>query len=783
MLYQTTSSWFPTGPVDLFPFSIRPRPLVVKVWAALSGALFPVERAGPVNLTLGPVPCPQTFLVFVGFYAIARRPDFDGSIISGLDNQSLTPTYYPFWQPDFTVFAMAHIAKCLVDIDTTSYITRQASQSGNDSKTSPKPPSEKPFTWRMQQPEPPKKYQLFPKERKLPVLNSNKSVDSDKGAMAPSQSVTDKQQAPNGLKKRLNQHSLARRRKISVPEVGPMTTVQELSMDSPTIPGRPPFHERSISAPGDSSRKHHLADTFLFGSSDDEGPDAKLASKGDAGIDSQGATPSSPRHLAPLVIPRHGGQSPLLRRQQSFNCFPVRGDAMRRGQSRTPFTPNTSMPDLTTPKSASTSSTSCGTALAPTSAPLMESRAPSPQPSDGRYTPPIMNADTSGRGHRRGGSESSGVLDRGRPRKRRDQRGNNGPIIQRAESKTSQSSEQKAFEKLPVGVKHTDALEQLEQPELALLQKQAYDQVGRFEILKAADVEALSKELRHLDEKTEYLRRTYTALRSGRKNLHSRICQYLRSPRVAKFSNESMLKQEEALTELDASIDDWINNLDQAENRRTRVRQKLLEHVAAAACLPICGLSVTQEPPLSSTPLSGIGNISTPPRSPSKEESFVSPRTASSSPSPQRVVAQVPSTILEQPVIEEEATQENDDRSANTASLKRCDVESIRIYAGDDVYALLADVEDEINQMSKQAHEPAPTMNLMETKRIALHRQRSHELLNGYSSENHSTKRRDFSESRAISPLVSPPTTATTIRQNDPPEDDLPLLANAVYRP
>ncbi|KAF4454315.1 hypothetical protein F53441_3131 [Fusarium austroafricanum] len=600
--------------------------------------------------------------------------------------------------------------------------------------------------------------------------------------MAPSMAANDKadnQTTLNGLKKRLNQHSLARRRKISVPEVGPMTTVQELSMDSPTIPGRPPFHERSISAPGNSSRNYQLTDTFLFASSDDEGPDPQASKKREADADSRGATPASPRHLAPLVIPRRGGQSPLLRRQQSLNCFPLKNEPLRRGrtsesspQSCTSFTPNSSMPDLTTPKSASTGSTT----PIPVSAPLMESQVESPQLYDGRYTPPV---DPIRGGHRRGGSESS-VMDRGRPRKRRDQRGN-GPIIQRTESKSRMSSEQKAFEKLPVGVKHTDALEKLELPELALLQKQAYEQVGRFEVLRAEDVEALSKELRHLDEKTEYLRRTYTALRSGRKNLHSRICQYLRSPRVAKFSNESMLKQEEALTELDASIDDWVNKLEQAENRRTRVRQKLLEHVAAAACLPFGVLNMAREPAINGP--SGIGNISTPPRSPSKEVS-ASPRTASSPP-PQCVVAQVPSTILEQPVIEEEATKESAEDITSTGSLNRSDVESIRVYAGDDVYTLLADVEDEITRMGKQPiYDSDPSNNSVDTKRIELNRQRSHELLNGLSGETHTMKRRDFSEGRAISPLASPPTsTSTAAKQNEQFEDDLPLLTNVVYRP
>ncbi|KAF5010030.1 hypothetical protein FDECE_3809 [Fusarium decemcellulare] len=662
-------------------------------------------------------------------------------------------------------------------------------------KTSPQPQSEKPFTWRMQQPEPPRKYQLFPKERRLPILNSSKGTDPEKATTAasvPASDKAEKQSTSNGLKKRLNQHNLVRRRKISVPEVGPMTTVQELSMDSPTIPGRPPFHERSISAPGNSTRKHQLADTFLYISSDDEGPEPYSARKETPRVSPLPVAPASPKHLAPLVIPKSDAHLPHLRRQQSLNCFPTRSDSLRTGRvngsprSRTPFTPNSSMPDLSTPKSASTNATSCGTLPTPVSAPPMESRTSSPKPWEGHRTSPIVMAEpiSTFRGHRRGGSESSGMMDRGRPRKRPDLRNNNGPIIQRTESKRSKSSEQKAFEKLPTGLKQPDASEQLEQSEITLLQKQAFEQVERFEVLKVADVEALSKELRHLDEKTEYLRRTYNALRAGRRNLHSRICQYLRSPRVAKFSHESMLKQEEALAELDASIDDWVNKLEQAENRRTRVRQKLLEHVAAAACLPVGGFPITPEPlqsAQSNTPSSGVGNISTPPRSPSKE-TFTSPRTATSSPSPQRVVAQVPSTILEQPVIEEAATEETkepEERVTSTASLKRADVESIRIYAGDDVYALLADVENEITQMSKQASEPTPNTDVTETKRIALHRQRSHEMLNGFSAENNSIKRKDYAEGRAISPLASPPTT----RENEPAEEDLPLLVNMVYRP
>jgi hypothetical protein len=60
---------------------------------------------------------------------------------------------------------------------------------------------------------------------------------------------------------------------------------------------------------------------------------------------------------------------------------------------------------------------------------------------------------------------------------------------------------------------------------------------------------------------------------------------YLRRGETVIFSRESLLKQEEALAELDISIDEFILKLEQAENRRLRLRQKLLEHVAAAIVL------------------------------------------------------------------------------------------------------------------------------------------------------------------------------------------------------
>jgi len=156
-------------------------------------------------------------------------------------------------------------------------------------------------------------------------------------------------------------------------------------------------------------------------------------------------------------------------------------------------------------------------------------------------------------------------------------------------------------------------------------------------------VASLSRELRALDERCDYLRKTYKSLRAGRQKLHSRMISYLKRGETVIFSRESLLKQEEALAELDVSIDEFIIKLEQAENRRLRLRQKLLEHVAAALVL---------NPPSSNNHADAE---STPPRSPDKTES------------PTRI--------------------------------DRKDVESIKIYADGHVLNLFSDIETAIGKM------------------------------------------------------------------------------------
>lgn len=314
-----------------------------------------------------------------------------------------------------------------------------------------------------------------------------------------------------------------------------------------------------------------------------------------------------------------------------------------------------------------------------------------------------------------------------------------------------------------------------------------------------------------MDERAEYLRRTCHSLRAGRRNLHSRICQYLRSPRVAKFNHEPMLKQEEALAELDASIDEWVNKLEQAENRRTRIRQKLLEHVAAAMALPasgVVGASETLQIAMGVTHPSASVNLSTPPRSPIKHT--FNPRARSSSPLSQRFMAQIPSTILEQPGVEETSafgpgsyqpeeqqwTTIAEDYEVDeplTAGIRRADVESIRIYAGDEVAALLVDVEQQMVRMSESAYHGFTMKEkihsgMSDTERRELHRAHSHEALQGglRATPSNASLKSSFSAAgtaKSSSPTRSTRTATPTIMETSEQAPGEFLLTNAVFNP
>ncbi|KAK4203797.1 Up-regulated during septation-domain-containing protein [Triangularia verruculosa] len=722
---------------------------------------------------------------------------------------------------------MAHIANCLggsgsdsddLPLSLNGISKAVTPQASNDSLNTTSSGEIKPFAWRMQQATE-RKYQLFPKERQASIA-PGKALDPEQAfalAMSQNGEKGEKTPAVTGLRIRIKEHNLTRRRKVSVPELGPMTTVQEVAMDSPTIPGRPPFHERSISAPGTSWKQNQMVD-FLAPTLE-QSPEQKHELR--SGFRSYGELrqPLSPKNLAPLVIPPSTSAVPRLARQISLSRLrsgstpvdvPIRSAKTDDSPKvRTPFTPFSA---ALTPASAATTAMTNSTLPTPVSAPMsapIEHRA-SPKPwervtnyavvgtpkegsPDPSATPKAeINDETpqAPQGHARNVSDTGSIMERGRPRKRSDLTVI-GAVKRRAESKRSTSAERKAFEQLPKGWKASEAVNMLSPVEAAALHKQALQQAARFEVLRKDDVDNLSRELRQLDERTEYLRRTYTSLRAGRRNLHTRICQYLRSPRTAKFSHESMLKQEEALAELDASIDDWVTKLEHAENRRMRVRQKLLEHVAAAATLAVppagvAGVSESLQLAMGVRPLNCPASMSTPPRSPTKTAvTQTSPTT-----SPQRVVAQVPSTIMEDPWTEEAAPTEEKKAGESGTTLKRA--ETIRIYADNDVYALLADVEQTISNMGG-TEGTAKEEPLSDVDRKRWNRTRGSQMFLKSSSPARMpfpvSKLEAKSSSSSLSSTSTPPTTTTCSTTSTSPiaaptqAGEEVYLTNAVFKP
>lgn len=84
--------------------------------------------------------------------------------------------------------------------------------------------------WRMQPTIETRKYQLFPAVDRLSVMVAKIPEQESLPNMTSATSNVEKPLS-NALRK-TKEPSLVRRRKISVPELGPMTTVQEVAMDS-----------------------------------------------------------------------------------------------------------------------------------------------------------------------------------------------------------------------------------------------------------------------------------------------------------------------------------------------------------------------------------------------------------------------------------------------------------------------------------------------------------------------------------------------------------------------
>ncbi|KAK2812283.1 hypothetical protein FQN49_008388 [Arthroderma sp. PD_2] len=140
---------------------------------------------------------------------------------------------------------------------------------------------------------------------------------------------------------------------------------------------------------------------------------------------------------------------------------------------------------------------------------------------------------------------------------------------------------------LPPGYSIQTASMLLTCQEIEELQSQARRRGQRFEVLKYSEVSSLTQEMHTLNKHCKYLRDTHVSLRSDRQRLHGRVISYLKSASgVSSFSPQGVLKQEEALLEIDQSIDEWATKLEHAEDRRAKIQQKLLEHMVAILNLP-----------------------------------------------------------------------------------------------------------------------------------------------------------------------------------------------------
>ncbi|KAI9835642.1 MAG: hypothetical protein M1837_003687 [Sclerophora amabilis] len=494
--------------------------------------------------------------------------------------------------------------------DVSPHTTKLESQSLS-SRASSKERGDRPAVRPQKEP----KYNLWPSSSRFGNPLSGRSMPeferSNSFAAGRSTSAMDER----GIRSILNpasrpknkENANSKRRKGSVPDLGPMatmTTVQEAPMDSPTIPGRPPLHERSASAP---SHVHKSPSSFVE-SMVPRGTLPTLATVRQSQIlestteEDLALTSSIKRKsplssgLAPLVIPtRERGLGTAVGTvaegdgPEDDECRPEPPPKSPRTENRASPRPARSM----TPADTSSFNRLNRTYVsAPFTAP------------EARSSPKPWNTPISARSPTRHQLQPTNVpvIERGRPTNRSEE------SLTRKESKAgarTPSAGENAFQILPLGLPAVKVPSKLPKSEIESLQQQALGQAAQFEVLSVKDVESLSRELRALDERCDYLRKTHHSLRSGRQGLHTRMVTYLTSPRMAQFSRESILKQEEALAELDTSIDDWVAKLDQAENRRTRVRQKLLEHVAAALTLRMPqdepGSKLTREdtPPIS----------------------------------------------------------------------------------------------------------------------------------------------------------------------------------------
>lgn len=76
-------------------------------------------------------------------------------------------------------------------------------------------------------------------------------------------------------------------------------------------------------------------------------------------------------------------------------------------------------------------------------------------------------------------------------------------------------------------------------------------------VLSTNNIGHISQHLELLDQKCGQIRKTRDALRDNRRSLHTQMISYLRTTDESIISRVELLKHEEALSMLDAAIDEW----------------------------------------------------------------------------------------------------------------------------------------------------------------------------------------------------------------------------------
>ncbi|KAI1953176.1 hypothetical protein LOZ12_001599 [Ophidiomyces ophidiicola] len=500
------------------------------------------------------------------------------------------------------------------------------------------------------------KYQLWP--------SLKKSVSSSTGRTTPE---SDKEKKVK---------TLGRSHKISVPDLGQLSTIQEKNLDSPTIPGQYPIHERSNSAPsacaGSTTRAQAPASFGDLSNSAEKNSSPSRKNEANKTTTTRafaGQPPQSDRHqplrrtnsAEPPEVPPKSPR--LVVRIPNSQAASPGGDLSNDKSMEEGFwksSPN--LPSQLSGSSASTTPVSAGsTCTPPTSASSSSGQQFPKRPRIDEANHSFLfqlGSEMSALGinsHRRGISHDS-VL----------KVGHRSPSKKHVALRVCTNDHEMAkklpgvpIATFPLGLSVEKAPKVLSRNEIESLQKQAQSQAQKFEVLNRCDVKSLSRELRALQKRCDYLRETYNSLRAGRHSLHQRMISYLKSPRVSKFSREGILKQEEALFELDRSIDEWYSKLEHAEQRRALLRQKLLEHLAATLVL--------REPQPDLWALGGGGGG-----------------------------GEMHPEFLRRPHNHTRATRQ--------------DVESIKIYADAEIQALFANIEKDMERMAKFNSPPPPQL-------------------------------------------------------------------------